>query len=119
MRSGCYAVSLVLVATLSLGCGSCRDTRAVAVPIQPDLVAPGYAVTAIVFVPALPTSGTLSITHESGWTHQGVANPSGSDVRIPAGPANLRLLVDGVQYGFAIKVAVEGGEVVWRWRERC
>ena len=49
MRSGCYAVSLVLVATLSLGCGSCGDTRPVAVPVQPDLVAPGYAVTAIVF----------------------------------------------------------------------
>lgn len=71
----------------------------------------------IVFSPALSEKGDLLVTHESGWVLDVAVNPSGVDLHMPAGPANLRLRVGDLRYELAIKVVPAiAGEVqscVW------
>jgi len=72
---------------------------------------------AITFEPPLAAPGMLSVSHESGWTFQAVAPPSGMDLHIPEGPASLHLRAGDQQYERTIKVsAATGGAVqgcVW------
>lgn len=90
--------------------GGCRATSVPPVPVTAD--AP---LTAICFEPALPQPGTLTIAHESSFTCEVVARPSGCDVRIPEGPANLTLVVGGNRYELTTKISPAGGDLVWRW----
>lgn len=76
------------------------------------------AVTAIYFEPALSEEGTLTIAHESGFTYEGPANPSGCDVHVPPGPANLTLTVAGRRYELSTKFQATDAELIWRWRSR-
>ena len=79
--------------------------------------AQGLVPLSIVFSPALSEKGDLLITHESGWMLDVAVNPSGLDLHIPVGPANLRLRVGDSRYELAIKVVPAiAGEVqscVW------
>ena len=88
--------------------------------VRPDNLAPdaqGMLPLSIVFSPALSEKGDLLITHESGWMLDVAVNPSGLDLHMPAGPANLRLRVGDSRYELAIKVVPAiAGEVqscVW------
>lgn len=88
--------------------------------LRPDNLAPeaqGLLPVSIVFSPALSENGGLLITHESGWMLDVAVNPSGLDLYMPAGPANLRLRVGDSRYELAIKVVPAiAGEVqscVW------
>lgn len=72
--------------------------------------------TSIQFEPALPGPGALSIAHESGWSLACAAPPSGVDVRMPEGPANLILRIGEQVYERTVKVAQTGNAFVWHWR---
>lgn len=72
----------------------------------------------IVFEPALPKAATLSIAHESGWTMQCPASPSGVEVRMPEGPASLVLQMGDEAYEGSIKATPGQTLVTWHWQER-
>jgi len=101
------------MATGLLLLAACRSPESIPVDPLADV-----AVTAIYFEPALPEQGTLTIAHESGFSHTGQANPSGCDVRVPPGPANLTLTVAGTRYELSTKFGSTNGELIWRWRSR-
>ncbi len=85
-------------------------------PAQDDLLRYRLLPLSIVFEPPLTTTGKLSVVHESGWTFEGKAAPSGIDLRMPEGPASLRLWVGTRLYERQIKVARGNSRCVWLWQ---
>lgn len=73
---------------------------------------------AIVFEPALLKVGTLSVRHESGWSVELQAPPSGVDLAMPEGPASLLLVVGEHRFERTLKVAPSSdgnaSSCVWR-----
>lgn len=85
-------------------------------PVQDDFPDHRLLPLSIVFEPPLTTTGKLSVAHESGWTFDGKAAPSGIDLRMPEGPASLRLWIGAQLYERQIKIVRGGSRCVWRWQ---
>ena len=68
----------------------------------------------IVFEPPLSARGRLSVRHESGYSIDVDAPPSGVDLTLPAGPASLRLEVAGRAAERIVNVSPALGSLVWR-----
>lgn len=116
MRSGIRLVVAcsVLLASFAACAGpeSLRGRPAVPAEQLPSQAA--FVAVEIEFEPPLPTVGELHIQHESGWQHRCKAAPSGVDVRMPEGPASMRLQVAGEHFELTIKAMANDAPHVWR-----
>ncbi|MFT4514395.1 MAG: hypothetical protein ACI89X_004416 [Planctomycetota bacterium] len=106
----------LLMALLAI---SCAGTGSQSLPvIDPSVGQEQLFPVAIVFEPALSMQGTLSVRHESGWSVEVIAPPSGVDLAVPEGPASLLLVVGEHQFERTLKVAARSdgnaSSCVWR-----
>ena len=73
---------------------------------------------ALVFEPALPVQGRLTVRHESGWSTEVDAPPAGVDLALPEGPASLLLEVGERRFERTLKAPAGTSdsvvECIWR-----